>query len=112
MSVSLAEYAFNFPEHGYEIVINGETGDFRAKASDDFIYVRDGGYTVWTRIARLSRTDRQRFLDFYNTHCKHMEPCAITAIGEIELDSKLKMVFHIQQANLSRDGRTLSTGAE
>ena len=44
-------------------------GRFREKATNDFIYIRDGGYTIWARTDRLGRADRQKFLDFYNANC-------------------------------------------
>ena len=108
--VSLSDYAFNFPAHGYEIVIEGKTGDFREKSGNDYIYVRDGGYVIWTRIDQLGRADRQAFVEFYNTHCERMEPCSITAVGEVELNDEMKMIFRIQKAELSRAGNTLTAG--
>ena len=109
--VSLADYAFNFPAHGYEIIVTGETGDFREKATNDFIYIRDGGYTIWARTDRLGRADRQKFLEFYNANCERMEKCIIKATGEIELNDELKMIFRIHEAELVKDGNTLAVGA-
>ena len=111
VAVSLADYAFNFPAHGYEIIVTGETGDFREKATNDFIYIRDGGYTVWARTDRLGRADRQKFLAFYNANCQQRAKCAITATGEVELNDELKMIFRIHAAELAKDGNALAVGS-
>ena len=56
--VSLADYAFNFPAHGYEIVVTGETGDIREKATNDFIYIR-GRWLHYLGTDRPARPRRQ-----------------------------------------------------
>lgn len=112
VTVSLGDYAFNFAEHGYEITVEGTTGFHgQKKTTDDFIWIYDDGYSLWSRIDRLSRSDRQSFLDFYNAHCEWRTKCTVSAAGEVELDSDLKMIFLIRWAELSKDGKTLRTGA-
>ena len=110
VEVSLPDYAFNFPAHGYEIIVTGETGDFREKATNDFIYIRDGGYTIWARTDRLGRADRQKFLEFYNANCERAAKCTIKATGEIELNDEMKMIFRIYAAELNQDGNALAVG--
>ena len=112
VQVSLADYAFNFPAHGYEIIVVGKTGDFREKATNDYIYITDGGYTIWARTDRLGRSDRQKFLAFYNAECKRSAKCAIRATGEVELDDDLQMIFRIHAAKLAGGGSHLTVGTQ
>ena len=110
VAVSLQDYAFNFPAHGYEIVVNGRTGNPHYIAVEDMVLVKDGSYTVTARIDRLSRSDRQQFMTFYAEHCKFTKPCEIRMGGEVELDKELRMKLFIQGAELSRNGSSVTIG--
>ena len=110
-AVSLQDYAFNFPTHGYEIIVAGRTGNPQYIAVEDMVLVKDGSYTVTARIDRLGRSDRQQFMTFYAEHCKFTKPCDIRMGGEVELDKELRMKLFIQGAELSRDGNSVAIGA-
>ncbi len=62
VSVSLPEYAFNFPVYGYEIIVSGTTGGIGKLSTEDSIYISDDGYRIRSRWDGLGRRGRQEFL--------------------------------------------------
>lgn len=110
--VRLSDYAFDFPKYGYEITVDGETRNLMEKlTADDYITIDDDGYKLKTLIDRMSRRDRQRFLSFFNENCVTGimgKPCAISASGDIELDERMKMIFRMSTAKISKGGKEWS----
>ena len=104
--VSLADYAFDFPKYGYEIEVQGETANFHDKlTADDYITIRDNGYSLKTLIDRMGRKDRQQFITFFNGHCIGFRSnCHIVASGDIELDEDMRMIFRLSVVTISKDG--------
>lgn len=103
--VRLSSYAFDFPKHGYEITIEGTARNLMDKLSaDDFTRIEDGGYSVKTLIDRMSRSDRQKFIAFFNAHCVGFTNvgCQIIASGEIELDKQMCMIFRVGNTSISK----------
>lgn len=113
--VALEDYAFDFPEYGYEITVQGTTRNIRDKlTADDYITIRDEGYSLKTLIDRMGRKDRQRFISFFNNHCITGfggDPCAIRASGDIELDDEMRMIFRMSTATISMRGNEWSNKA-
>ena len=105
--VKLADYAFDFPEYGYEIEVQGVTANFHDKlTADDYITIRDDGYSLKTLIDRMGRKDRQQFITFFNGHCIGFRAnCPITASGDIELDENMRMIFRTSVVTISKDGK-------
>ena len=108
VQVRMADYAFNFAEYGYEIIVHGTTRNLQDKlTADDYITIEDEGYTLKTLIDRMGRKDRQQFITFFNEHCITGfvgVPCAIAASGDIELDDQMRMIFRMSTAKIGKDG--------
>ena len=105
VTVSLADYAFDFPTYGYEITVVGEASNFSDKlTADDYITINDNGYNLKTLIDRMKRKDRQQFIGFFNTHCIGLRRnrCAISASGDVELDENMRMIFRASTVKISR----------
>lgn len=106
--VSLADYAFDFATYGYEITVSGTTRNLTDKlTADDYIRIRDEGYTIKTLIDRMGRKDRQQFIRFFNEHCITGftgKGCAITATGDVELDDDMRMIFRISSSTIAKGG--------
>ena len=105
--VTLADYSFNFAQHGYEIAITGTTHNYSdTLTADDYIHIKDRGYRIKTLIDRLSRTNRMGFINFYNQHCIGFRTkCDISASGDVELDEDMKMIFRISNVSLSKNNQ-------
>lgn len=105
--VKLADYAFDFPKYGYEIEVQGVTANFADKlTADDYITIRDDGYSLKTLIDRMGRKDRQQFIAFFNAHCiGFTAKCPITASGDMELDEKMRMIFRMSVVTIRKDGQ-------
>ena len=115
VQVRLSDYAFEFPQYGYEISVTGETANFSDKlTADDYIIIRDDGYSLKTLIDRMGRKDRQQFITFFNEHCSRRlrERCAITASGDIELDEEMRMIFRVVTTQISNGGNVWSNARE
>ena len=108
--VKLADYAFDFPTYGYEITVTGVTANFADKlTADDYITIRDDGYSLKTLIDRMGRKDRQQFITFFNEHCIGFRAnCPITASGDIELDEEMRMIFRMSEGTISKDSEKWS----
>ena len=110
--VKLSDYAFDFPKYGHEITVEGETRNLQEKlTADDYITINDDGYKLKTLIDRMGRKDRQRFISFFNEHCITGfmgKPCTITASGDIELDERMRMIFRMSTAKISKGGKEWS----
>ena len=110
--VTLADYAFDFPAHGFEIEFSGTTQNLVDKlTADDHITIEDNGYKMRTLIDRMGRKDRQAFIRFFNAGCIGFMPtdaCLITATGEVELDDDMKMIFRISTATIRKGGNEWS----
>ena len=107
VSVSLADYAFDFPTVGYEITVTGETRNIHDKlTADDYITINDGGLKLKTLIDRMGRRDRRQFIAFFNAHCivGFDTGCAIMASGDIELNEDMRMIFRVSTATISIGG--------
>ena len=107
--VTLEDYAFNFPTYGFEISFTGTTKNYSDKLTvDDYITIRDNGYSMRSMIDRMGRKDRQSFIQFFNSTCIGIlsNDCDITAAGEIELNEDMKMIFLINTATVTRDGKS------
>lgn len=105
-TVKLSDYAFDFPAYGYEIAVSGTTQNFSDKlGADDYINIRDDGYTIKTLIDRMARKDRQQFITFFNENCIGFleAECSITATGDVELDEDMKMIFRMDTATINKD---------
>ena len=101
----MADYAFDFPTYGFEIQVIGTTKNYTdTLTADDFINIKDHGYTLKTLIDRMNRKDRQQFISFFNAHCiLGFGPggCNIRADGDIELDDKMRMIFRMSTVTIS-----------
>ena len=110
--VRLADYAFDFPTHGFEIEFSGTTQNLTDKlTADDYITIEDDGYKMRTLIDRMGRKDRQAFIRFFNAGCIGFMPtdaCPITAAGEVELDDDMRMIFRMSTATISKSGNEWS----
>ena len=108
VTVSLADYAFDFPAFGYEITVIGEARNFQDKlTADDYITINDDGYKLKTLIDRMDRKDRQQFITFFNEHCVvgfGSGGCGIKASGDIELDEDMRMIFRMATVTIGKDG--------
>ena len=114
VEVNLEDYAFDFPQYGYEIAIKGTTRNIHDNlTADDYITIEADGYKIKTLIDRMSRKDRRGFIAFFNTHCitGFEEGCIIAAAGDVELNEDMRMIFRPHRAELSKDGQTWATGA-
>lgn len=111
--VSLPDYAFDFPTYGYEITVTGEAVLFSGRLTGDaYFTIRDKGYNLKTLIDHMSRTDRKRFISFFNDHCIvgfGAQKCYITASGEVELDEDMRMVFHMSDGKINIGGNDWSS---
>ena len=104
VQVGLADYAFDFPKYGSEIIVAGETEGHGNLTADEAIHIRDDGYYLRAQIDRLGRSDRRQFIAFFNEHCTGSTPCAIVASGDIELNRFMEMIFRISTVKISKDG--------
>ena len=106
VQITLANYAFDFPTHGFEIEFSGTTQNLTDKlTADDYITIKDNGYKMRTLIDRMGRKDRQAFIRFFNAGCIGFMPtdaCPITAAGEVELDENMRMIFRMNNATISK----------
>ena len=114
VDVRLSDYAFDFPNYGYEISVTGETANFHDKlTADDYIIIREEGYSLKTLIDRMGRKDRQQFITFFNEHCiDFRKMCSITASGDIELDEDMRMIFRMVTTQIAKDGNVWSNESE
>lgn len=105
--VKLSDYVFDFPKYGYEIEVQGVTANFADKlTADNYITIRDDGYSLKTLIDRMGRRDRQKFIAFFNAHCIGFgAKCPITASGDMELDENMRMIFRMTIATISKGGQ-------
>lgn len=114
--VRLEDYAFDFPKHGHEITVAGETRNFQDKlTADDYITINDAGYKLKTLIDRMGRRDRRQFISFFNEHCITGitgKPCTITASGDVELDEDMRMIFRMSSAKIGKGGNEWSNAGK
>lgn len=110
---TLADYSFNFAEVGFEIAFSGTTRNYTdALTADDYITIRDKGYSMKTLIDNLPRRDRQGFIGFFNENCItgfSGTPCDIHAKGEVELDEDMQMIFRLSGVTITKSGKSWST---
>ena len=116
VAVTLPDYAFDFPTHGYEITVSGGIQNLNDHlTANDYTTITDGGYKLRTRVDRMSRKDRQGFMRFFNSNCigfSNKAACPIVASGEVELDKDMRMIFRMLTATIRKGGSEWSNRVE
>ena len=96
VSTTLSDYAYDFSSVGYEIEVTATSQYHNPLNSGDYFRLIDGAYTMNTLFDGLSRKGRKNFEKFYNAECEYAfgdRICKVTAAGEVELDSSMKMIL-------------------
>ena len=107
VKTTLENYAYDFPEIGYEISFPASSSYFIPMSADDYFNAQDEGYTLEVRIDALSRKATKDFISYYNDNCELSftgEDCQLELEGEIELTSTMSMILKAKKIDfLSTD---------
>ena len=109
VKTTLENYAYDFPEIGYEISFPASSSYFIPMSADDYFNAQDGGYTLEVRIDALSRKATKDFISYYNENCELSftgDDCQLVLEGEIELTATMSMILKAKKIDFLSSDRS------